>query len=475
MAAIQGWDRAIGSLLGAFLRGRAESQQAETLRKILEQQQRQSRGLDDRMGVASGSIPLSPASDQAGTFGNAPFVSPADTPMLPNPQFPQESGNGGLLSTLGNALKTAGRYTLEGMTPGNAEADPIALQVRQSLEETKRKRSLADALELAKAKAQFRQPGFTEQMYQDYARIHGPEAAMKLWEQSQDRTGLSEQAIRALGPGGLEKYGEKLIEPRATSRGERPTILRNKDEATGETIVQSRDLKDPTKVYWEERTPADKLPVGQQKQINAMKKIYTLTKRVRDLASQEGAGEYTGKEGWTGGIREYTGPMSDKESAFRTAVTALEEEIIRPKEGAVIPPEMRRRFQEFLPNLYRTDQKFNTNVNDLLTTVETEFYSILDNARGRYDLRGLNLDAPTKQEVPLISPQTMKSSAVIDPGQGAGTIEELDKMTGGLTPEQRQRLQQHMNPAAPPQTQAGSGGTTWVRDPQTGKLIPMSQ
>lgn len=424
MAAIVGWDRAIGSLLGAFLRGRAESQQAETLRKILEQQQRTARGLDDQMGVTSGSIPLTQASDQVGTFGNAPFVSPADTPMLPQSQFPQPQEDG-ILSTLGNALATAGRYTLEGMTPGNAEAAPLDLQVRQSLEEVRRKRSLADALALARAKAQFRQPGFTERMYEEYAKLHGPEAATRLWEQSQDRTGLAEQAIRALGPEGMAKYGEKLTTPQRTSmeslldqmtpeqraaylenkakggRGQRPVAVKQRD-AEGNMIVSQRN-PNTGEVMWTADLPGNPLPVSQQNTLSGIQNTYALAKEVQNLWDPA----FTGKEAITGAVRQYsTKAMQDKERAFRAAVQSLEEAIIRPKEGAVMPEEVVTRFRKFLPNLYNPDANFPINMQQFLFEAQNQHDIIRENARANgYSVQGYRLGGTSPQTPLSVSPQ----------------------------------------------------------------------
>ena len=151
-----GWDRGIGTLLGAILAGRAKSQDTESLRKILDQQRRRGRTMDDMSGIESGSIPMDMATDQEGMFGNAPWTSPQDTPYIPNSQFPQVEQSGGFLGSLGDALSMAGRYTLEGFTPGNAEAGPIMTEIGDVRRDIKRKQTLRDAMMQAQAMSRLR-------------------------------------------------------------------------------------------------------------------------------------------------------------------------------------------------------------------------------------------------------------------------------------------------------------------------------
>ena len=450
-----GWDRGIGTLLGAILAGRAKSQDAESLRKILDQQRRRGRTLEDMADIGSGSLPLDMSSDQAGTFGNAPWTSPQDTPYIPNPQFPRAEQSGGFFGSLGDALSTAGRYALEGFTPGNAEAGPLATQVRDARRANERKQNLADAIALAKAKAQNRAPGFTERMYEDYARIHGPKAAMDLWKANQ-QGGTSDLLAEQLrnNPQAMQDYIK-----RQTTTSRPPTRLEQlKQEMTDEQYQeylaglgggtpQIKETPLPTgqvrrqgvmpktgEVKWEQTLPGKPIQAAERKRLSVLRDAYSQMLELEDLITDKKTGkmkDVSGYTGWQGtepmsSLREKRG-LTTEEAAFRNLVKNITMAFVRVNEGAVVPDEMMKRLEAMTPAISNPDASFPVNLQKLKARTEEAFANTLDSAAGAgfdvsehrlpqsyqevRDLVQKRNQGGTQQKALRISPQAVPSSA----------------------------------------------------------------
>lgn len=401
-----------GSLLLALMRGRAESQQTETLRKILDQQQRKSRGLDDMAGIDNGTIALDQASSQQGTFGNAPFSSPQDTPYIPNSQFPQgpqEGGLSGILGSLGDALSTAGRYTLEGLTPGNASADPLAVQIHDTRRANERKQSLADALAIAKAKAQFKPAGFTERMYDTYAKTHSDKEAMALWEANQKG-----------GTGDL-LAGELRKDPQALADYiKRQTTIPTK--ATKPTVrgvgadLQGIDPETGTIKWTRQGANLNPLPAAEASKLGAMKSLYEMTDKIKQQYDdpKSGLGEYVGPVvGRTGKLQESyggsvpgLGELPKTAVEFRRNVTSIATLLAQMRSGAQISDQEYERLNTISPKITDPPNTFAGKLSGFLDEIRSLHSNKID-AFGEYRVpaRLGTLGGASPQQAPRVSPQ----------------------------------------------------------------------
>ena len=508
-----GWDRGIGTLLGAILAGRAKSQDTESLRKILDQQRRRGRTMDDMSGIESGSIPMDMATDQEGMFGNAPWTSPQDTPYIPNSQFPQVEQSGGFLGSLGDALSTAGRYALEGFTPGNAEAGPLATQVRDARRANERKQNLADAIALAKAKAQNRAPGFTERMYEDYARIHGPEAAMDLWKANQQggtsdllagqlrnnpqamqdwltkqtttppRSPSSLEELKAnmtdeqwqeyiknkarppAKPSSLEELLSRMTEPqreqylaqRAKGGGSRPAVR----EESGNLI--GRDPTTGEELWRQEGAALRPLPASESGKLGAAKSLYEMATKVQ----QQYADPAGGLDAYLGPVAGRTSTLNEKYGGavpglktlpknaveFRRNVTSIGTLLAQMRSGLQISDQEYERLSRISPAITDPPSTFAGKLSGFLDEIRSLHTNKID-AFGEYRIpeRLRSLDA-TAQQVPVISPQTPQTIPS-GPLKGMvvdtpGTAGELQKELEGMSLEQLQQLRDQLKKKAP--------------------------
>jgi hypothetical protein len=294
-------------------------------------------------------------------------------------------------------------------------------------EDIKRQQSLADQLRLYQQQQALKPKSVDERMLEAYMGTQGPQAAMDLWSKHYTRpavASVTEQALQNI-PQGMQRYGEKLVAPPegpqppppqynpVTVMGPNGPEVRSFNARTG----QMEGAGVPAPVPGMNKAPT----VGQINELQGYQNILDNLDYIEKLRKPE----YTGMEGATGSLRQYKAGgkfgMEQQEQDFRSAVDSLKDAAARLKEGAVIPPEMMKRLEKFLPGLTNIDEKFTANANNMRRETEQARQNLLELMQ-QSGIRIPGQLAPPPARQPVVQPgQTPPSSTSPQGGGGQPT------------------------------------------------------